>query len=865
MKIRFFIISMFLFGSFISASAQTYSVVGQISSSNFDTFVRDISGNGRLVVLESNGNIATENPDNADFNREIFLYDYAQRRIFQITRTKSLLNDTAVAPVFSNIKIEIENLRPSISNDGRWIAFTSNANGSVCTPPFGGSTVTCTPSTANPGNFDANSFTPVLPATGTNPLLNDSNTEVYLYNVPALTAVNLSAGTELPLTNLAGGAFTRVTNTPAARLPVAGSTTARAIVSEDNSDVQIDDNGETTAFVSTRDLVLNGNAYPDADNAEIFVYKRSLATFGQVTTTPRGTILSPTWNLNPSISGNGGRVSFVATSNNPVLGMTGGSNTGTAKNAEIFYTDLTPSGVAMPLTAKQITVTTPTTPGDVTNIFSEGRRVSRDGRFISFDSTGELATVGTPANNAFIAVFVYDVNAVETAVTNKFRQVGLRANADVGAVQGDVLHFPTYSDYDGSGVPQSLVFSSLMNFKADGTIPTVAADGLNPLASRPTQTYTYPLSSTPATGRFTRTSLLPSSIFGIASLQAIPANSSNRIAFSLNGTEVGLGNPDFSSEGFYLFSPVVRRTPSNARLFFKTGASRQNVSINPITDPTPIPTPSPTPTVTPTPTPTPTPTTTPSPTPTPTPISPGEVQGVSPGMLTLVDINIPSPVIVTAGFNLGSNSRSSPLPLEMNGVSMTIAGAACGLRAVNGSQISFVVPRGLPGNFLYPITINLNGTLLTGTIAVTPAQPDIFAKDLTVAAPFGRTAAENATNRVHTPEPFLIQTLKPHLNEIINGVLVTGTRFKPTVLRVFLTGVEGVQSSQASIRFGSQTVIGSIGGAVRTDIPGRYYLDFSLPAAARGAGDVPVVIFITVGGTTYKSRLDDTSTKIRIL
>jgi len=62
-----------------------------ISGREFESilfFRWDISANGRFVVFESNGNLATQNPSNADGNREIFLADYAQRRIFQLTNTK---------------------------------------------------------------------------------------------------------------------------------------------------------------------------------------------------------------------------------------------------------------------------------------------------------------------------------------------------------------------------------------------------------------------------------------------------------------------------------------------------------------------------------------------------------------------------------------------------------------------------------------------------------------------------------------------------------------------------------------------------------------------------------------------------------
>ena len=85
-------------GAHASVSAQTPSATPdafpvQITSNPsaaFNTTMGDISANGRFVVFVSNGDVATEKTptrNNADGNREIFLLDYAQRRIFQITLT----------------------------------------------------------------------------------------------------------------------------------------------------------------------------------------------------------------------------------------------------------------------------------------------------------------------------------------------------------------------------------------------------------------------------------------------------------------------------------------------------------------------------------------------------------------------------------------------------------------------------------------------------------------------------------------------------------------------------------------------------------------------------------------------------------
>ena len=117
-------------GASVPTQAQTTPdpFVAQITSSGKDSFAGDMSGDGRFVVIESTGDIATEKTtarNNADGNREIFLFDYAQRRIYQITNTTSARVDTtkpaisATTPTdFSNVKVEVSNNKPVISNNG---------------------------------------------------------------------------------------------------------------------------------------------------------------------------------------------------------------------------------------------------------------------------------------------------------------------------------------------------------------------------------------------------------------------------------------------------------------------------------------------------------------------------------------------------------------------------------------------------------------------------------------------------------------------------------------------------------------------------------------------------------------------------
>jgi len=210
---------------------------------------------------------------------------------------------------------------------------------------------------------------------------------------------------------------------------------------------------------------------------------------------------------------------------------------------------------------------------------------------------------------------------------------------------------------------------------------------------------------------------------------------------------------------------------------------------------------------------------------------------------------------VTPATAVGSLKRSPNLPIELSGLSMTISGFACGLRSVTNTSVEFVVPAGLSAGATQanlPVVINNQGTVIKGFITLVPARPDIFND---TGGPGGRAQASNVTNRVHTTEPFTVQTVK-----IKGGVKV------PSVLRLRLTGVHNTTSANFNIRIGDVTIAGT---AVRTGgllvEPGVYTVDFELPATLNLAGDRPIVVTIVAGSASWSSRLDDTAPRIRIL
>ncbi|MDQ4121416.1 MAG: hypothetical protein M3209_08215 [Acidobacteriota bacterium] len=837
MKFRaaFWLLFVLCFAGVSVAEAQIDSLVAQITSSSANSFVRDISGDGRFIVFESTGDIATERNilrNNADGNTEIFLFDYAQRRIFQITNTRRILSDNAGSPTAqANIVVDITNTRPVIANqlvnNELWIAFTSNATTSVGTREGGGM-----PNGTNPGNFDGTT----LSATDRTQVIGDGNTEIWLYRVLVTTpSVNLSSGIEPAFNNLSAGTFQQVTNTSANSPTQPGSSTVAPFISDDNRDVSIDDTASTLAFVSNRNFATD-NAPPN-DNAEIFVYKRSTNSFQQITLTPRATENAPIFTQNPSISGDGTRLAFYSNASVPrnptVVPVTNSDNAD--NNGEVFYAVLSANG--QPSAFTQVTRTTRTNPSDTTVIFSAGRRISRDGRFVGFETLSNTPA-GGGTNQGGFQLYVFDSSVAQTNAS-AYRAVGPRGDADAAAQFGDVRRFPTFTlvyNRSTNTFEPGVVFASRLNFTPAGTVPSTASEGLNPDAARQVQIYSFPLTQTSGfTAAITRLTRFPTS--ALNEVQPYTSNTSLRIAFNIP-RELGGGNADSTSEAFYLLTPIAitsAQTPVApievpSRFAFTTGASGRAVG-----------TPEPTPTAS----------------PSPTPQTPLVVQGLAPGTLAIAQLEY-GRLTVSQTATGTSVARAFPLPIELGGVTLSINNAAAGIYSIDRarSEVVFVVPIGLAAG-TYQLVLNDNGRISRTTIEIVAARPDIFRRDNVIAGS-GRASVFNATTGVALQsEPFPIRSIR-----LRGGYNVVQTR-----LRVFLTGVQGLPASAFTIRIGNLTIptANILTGATQTDRPGVYSIDFLLPPEANTLGDVPIVITVTSGTTSFSTRLDDTAPRIRIL
>jgi Tol biopolymer transport system component len=248
-----------------------------------------VDDNGARIAFEST---ADPTGDNADGNREIFLYDAATGGVMQVT-------DTTGASTFS--------LGASMSGDGAWISFESTAD--------------LTGDNAD-GNREvflfevaSGAFTQVTDTadgSSSGAAISQDGTRIAFDSYGDLTGGNADRSREIFLYEVATGAFTQVTDTTGAA----------------SSDASINGDGTKVAFSSRADLTGN-NA--DADY-EVFLFD---AVAGSVTQVTDGSIAELYFgsSLDPSISDDGTRIAF--------------QSYGDARLISVFLYDATTSSVSL--------------------------------------------------------------------------------------------------------------------------------------------------------------------------------------------------------------------------------------------------------------------------------------------------------------------------------------------------------------------------------------------------------------------------------------------------------------------------------------------------------------------------------------
>jgi uncharacterized protein (TIGR03437 family) len=208
---------------------------------------------------------------------------------------------------------------------------------------------------------------------------------------------------------------------------------------------------------------------------------------------------------------------------------------------------------------------------------------------------------------------------------------------------------------------------------------------------------------------------------------------------------------------------------------------------------------------------------------------------------------------------VSETKRVPALPVELNGVSVSVNGAAAGLHGVSKTdkQINFVMPLGVTLG-VGTVAINVldaganTDTLQRGFVQVVFAQPDIFTS---TAAAGGRATAFNVTNPMtRTLEPFNVTT------DDGSGTAVA------TRIELSVTGMRFAAPAETTVTVGTTAITGTsiITIQPNREMPGMDIIIFTLPSSLAGAGDVPIQVSHTRSGVTATSRPADTAPHITI-
>ena len=148
---------------------------------------------------------------------------------------------------------------------------------------------------------------------------------------------------------------------------------------------------------------------------------------------------------------------------------------------------------------------------------------------LALESRADDPKANAATNLPFLAVFVYNLAA------DTFVRVGTRPTG----FPGDIIRFPTFTDYNNTLTPSGLVFASALNFLPDGTFPATgqASTGLNP--NNVSQIFATQIPAT-STNTFTRLTRNPAITAGgsFGRIRPLASDTRKRSAFSYAGSEL---------------------------------------------------------------------------------------------------------------------------------------------------------------------------------------------------------------------------------------------------------------------------------------------------------------------------------------
>ena len=282
---------------------------------------------------------------------------------------------------------------PSISADGRYVAFESNANNLVADDLNGVSDIFIYDThTGNIRRISADSNGDPSNAHSSNPSLSaDGRYVVFQSDSSTLVADD---------TNIDSDIFVYDTQTNNIRRVSVDSNGNQADSNSYHPSISAD--GRYVAFASNASNLVAGDTNNTTD---IFVYDTQTSNIRRISVNSNGDPSNHS-SFNPSLSADGRFVAFQSYANNLVAGDTNHRN-------DIFVYDTQTSNI------RRVSVSSN---GDQSDRSSFNPSISADGRYIAFESDADNLVAGD--TNGVSDVFVYDTQ------TSNIRRVSVNANGD---------------------------------------------------------------------------------------------------------------------------------------------------------------------------------------------------------------------------------------------------------------------------------------------------------------------------------------------------------------------------------------------------------------------------------------------------
>jgi len=347
------------------------SLTSADQQANGDSYASAISANGRFVAFVSSATNLV--PGDTNGRQDVFVRDRAGGTTERVSVSSA------------EVQASSDGVQPSISADGRFVGFASDASNLVSGDRTGhsdvfvrdrlrGTTARVTVSRFG-SDADDDSFAPSISA--------DGRTVAFLSQATDLVAADENARTDVFIVSAATGSVELA------------SVGAGGAADDDAFAPALSDDGRVVVWASRATTLVPG---APVGLAQVYARDRSTGTTTLVSTGPAGAGDGESGLNGLAVSGDGGRVAFTSDATNLVAVDANGAR-------DVFVRDLTAG------TTSLVSVDSSGTQGEVDSGYIR-LDISADGRFVAYASAASNLVDGD--TNGFVDCFVHELSTGTT-------------------------------------------------------------------------------------------------------------------------------------------------------------------------------------------------------------------------------------------------------------------------------------------------------------------------------------------------------------------------------------------------------------------------------------------------------------------